>query len=305
MKAHLLYIKLGEGSNWADECLEKGIIRIGFRDIPNELFKTEDLDKIWYKHTVIGFSNRAADTYWMQLNHFFQADKKTVWITFHQQKMWWCNAKSGYHLDNDDTKYKVVIGSWSDKDVNGNTLWEANLSGDLLKTKSYPSTLCEPGAAEYAWNKIYCLQSAATIQFEKDLAQLKKSTVALIKKLSWQDFETLIDLIFRNAGFQRMSRAGGVQKTIDLSLLHPITNEKIFVQIKSASSLGVYEAWKEEVEIKNSDSTRYYFTVHTPGADLTNYDEHAPEKFSLWREKEISDMVLRFGLIDWLVQKVG
>ncbi|MBK6481563.1 MAG: hypothetical protein IPG01_00175 [Chitinophagaceae bacterium] len=62
---------------------------------------------------------------------------------------------------------------------------------------------------------------------------------------------------------------------------------------------------EKEVEIKKDDLTRYYFTVHSPYDDLTNYEEARPETFSLWREKEISDMVLRFGLIDWLVQKVG
>ncbi|MBK6481564.1 MAG: hypothetical protein IPG01_00180 [Chitinophagaceae bacterium] len=248
MAARLLYIKLGEGSNWADECLEKGIIRIGFRDIPNKLFKTEDLDKMWYKHTEQGYSNRAADMYWSQLNSFFQADKNTIWITFHQQKMWWCKAKPGYVLDKDNTKYKQVIGSWSDQDVKGNTLWEDNLSGALTKTKLYPSTICVPDAEEYALNKIYCKQSKETIQFEKDLAALKKSTVALIQQLTWKDFEHLIDLIFRNAGFQRLSVVGKQQKSIDLSLLHPLTNEKLLVQIKSAAGIDIYEEWKKKLK---------------------------------------------------------
>lgn len=305
MNPRLVYIKLGSGSEWADECLEKGIIRLGFRDIPKELFETEDLDKIWYKHTELGWPDRAADIYWSQLNTFFKADENTIWITFHQQKLWWCKANVGYSFDKDNTKYKQVIGNWSDKDVKENILWEDNLSGALLKTKSYMSTLCVPDAEEYAWNKIHCLQSKEAIEFEKDLAAFKKSTVALVQKLTWQDFEVLIDLIFRNAGFQRVSRVGGQQKTIDMSLLHPLTNEKLFVQIKSAASRNTYETWKKEVEIQNSDFTQYYFTVHTPSADLKSFDEKEADKFTLWREKELSEMVIRFGLIDWLIQKVG
>lgn len=133
----LVYIKLGSGSEWADECLAKGILRIGFRDIPKELFQTQDLDKIWYKYTELGWSKRAADMYWSQLNTFFNADDNIIWITFHKQKMWWCKAKPGYIYDNDNTKFKEVIGGWSDKDIDGNTLWEDNLSGALLKTKSF------------------------------------------------------------------------------------------------------------------------------------------------------------------------
>jgi hypothetical protein len=305
MNPRLVYIKLGSGSEWADECLEKSIIRIGFRNIPNELFKTEDLDQIRYKYTELGYSNRTASMYWSQLKTFFDADENTIWITFHQQKLWWCKAKPGYHFDKDNTRYKKVIGSWSDKDIKGNILWEDNLSGALLKTKSYMSTICVPDAEEYAWNKIHCLQSKEVIEFEKDLSAFRKSTIALIQKLTWQDFEVLIDLVFRNAGFQRISRVGGQQKAIDMSLLHPLTNEKLFVQIKSAASLNTYEGWKKEVEIKNSDSMQYYFTVHTPSADLKSFEENETERFTLWREKELSELVIRFGLIDWLIQKVN
>ncbi|MFA4851287.1 MAG: hypothetical protein WC868_00220 [Bacteroidales bacterium] len=305
MNPRLLYIKLGEGSDWADECIEKGIIRIGFSDIPKALFLTENLDNIWCKYTELGFANRAADIFWTQLNSFFHSDKNTVWITFHQQKMWWCKTKPDYVIDKDNNKYKQVIGNWSDKDINGKILWEDNLSGALLKTKFYPSTLCVPDAEEYAWNKIFCLQSKEALQFEKDLAAFRKSTVLLIQKLTWQDFEVLIDLIFRNAGFQRLGVLGRTLKTIDLSLLHPLSNEKIFVQIKSASSLNTYKSWKAEVEVKNDDFIKYYFTVHSPKSDIENYEEPEPDKFILWREKEISEMVIRFGLIDWLIQKVG
>lgn len=143
------------------------------------------------------------------------------------------------------------------------------------------------------------------VQFEKDLAAFRNSTIALIQKLTWQDFEVLIDLIFRNAGYQRLGVIGKAVKTIDLSLLHPLSNEKVFVQIKSAASLETYKAWKEEVEIKGSDFTKYYFTVHSPSPDLTAFEETEVDKFPLWREKELSEMVIRFGLIDWLMQKVG
>lgn len=305
MKPRLLYIKLGEGGDWADECLKKGTIRIGFGDIPKKLFASQNLDKIWDKYVSLDYKHRAADIFWTQLNEFFQSDHKTIWITFHQQKMWWCKAKSGYIFDLDKTKYKQVIGGWSDKDINGNVLWEDNLSGSLLKTKSYPSTICVPDAEQYAWNKIHCLQSKEALQFEKDLAAFRKSNIALIQKITWQDFEVLIDLIFRNAGFQRMGVIGKTVKTIDLSLLHPLTSEKIFVQIKSAANLSIYKAWKQEVEIESEDFTRYYFAVHTPAKDLKRFEEPNPDKFILWREKEISEMIIRFGLIDWLIQKIN
>lgn len=243
--------------------------------------------------------------YWSQLNTFFKSDNNTIWVTFHQQRMWWCKAKPGYLFDRDNTKFKKVIGSWSDKDIKGNILWEDNLSGSLLKTKSFLSTICVPDAEEYAWNKIHCQQLKEVLQFETDLLAFKKSAIALIQKLTWRDFEVLIDLIFRNAGFQRLGVVGKAQKTIDLSLLHPLTNEKLFVQVKSAATLPTYESWKKEVEINNSNFTKYYFAVHSPAKDLETFEEKELEKFSLWRQKEISEMIIRFGLTDWLLQKVG
>ncbi|MFN8307327.1 MAG: hypothetical protein U0T79_11165 [Ferruginibacter sp.] len=305
MKLQVVYIKLGSGNEWADECLKKGILRIGFREISKDLFETEDLDRIWYKYVELGYPKRAADMYWSQLNTFFEAKESVIWITFHQQKMWWCKTKKGYKFADDNTKFKEVIGAWSDKDINGKKLWEDNLSGNLTKTKAYLSTICVPDAADYAWNKIHCLQSRETIQFETDLAAFRKSTIGLIRNLTWQDFEVLVDLIFRNAGYQRMGVVGKNVKAIDLSLLHPLSNEKIFVQIKSAATLAIYDNWKSKILVRDSDETQYYFAVHSPKKDLQDYEETRPDKFKLWREKEISEMVIRFGLIDWLVQKVG
>jgi hypothetical protein len=305
MVPRLLYIKLGSGSNWADECFEKGIIRFDFSDIPNELFLSKDFGKIYERFETLEYSYHTTSKYLSQIKTIFNTDETTIWITFHEQKMWWCKATKKCFSGENNTKYKKVIGKWADEDINGNVLWESNISGNLTKTKGYRSSLCVPDAAEYAWNKIHAQQSQELIQFEKDYVALKKSTIALIQKLSWQDFELLIDLIFRNAGFQRLGHIGKNNKTIDLSLLHPLNNEKLFVQVKSSTEFSTYQNWKEEMMIKEDEKSSYYFVIHSPDVELSKYEELDTDKFSLWREKEISEMVLRFGLIDWLVQKVA
>ena len=64
---------------------------------------------------------------------------------------------------------------------------------------------------------------------------MKNCLCNLIKELTWQDFETLIDLIFTQAGWKRVSKVGKTAKTLDLDLEAPVTNEKCLVQIKSSS----------------------------------------------------------------------
>lgn len=73
---------------------------------------------------------------------------------------------------------------------------------------------------------------------ENALGALKSKLTLLIQNLQWKDFETLIDLIFRQAGWQKVGQTGKTQKTLDLELLAPVTGETAIVQIKAQSDLN-------------------------------------------------------------------
>lgn len=54
-----------------------------------------------------------------------------------------------------------------------------------------------------------------------------------------------MDLIFRQAGYLRTNTIGGPQKTKDIELLSPVTNEKILVQVKTSTTQSEIEQYSE------------------------------------------------------------
>ena len=58
-------------------------------------------------------------------------------------------------------------------------------------------------------------------------------------ELHWKDFETLVDLLFRNAGWRWLSLLGETMKFADLELEEPINHERYQVQIKAKADSRV------------------------------------------------------------------
>jgi hypothetical protein len=137
----------------------------------------------------------------------------------------------------DKTKTRPAIGRWSDKDNSSNAklLTAGNISGKLLKTQGFRGTICTVPAEKYALAKINGEQLQEVDEVVTSLNDLKENLALLIKHLQWKDFETLVDLIFRNAGWQKVGETGKTQKTLDLDLFAPVTGESAIVQIKSES----------------------------------------------------------------------
>jgi len=99
------------------------------------------------------------------------------------------------------------------------------LRGDLLKTQGFRGTICDVKIKEYVINKINGKEPEEVKATVEAMRELESRVATLITKLRWQDFETLIDLIFREAGYNRTSDVGKTQKTFDLDLISPVTGE--------------------------------------------------------------------------------
>ena len=117
----------------------------------------------------------------------------------------------------------------------------------------------------------------------------------------WPDFEILIDLIFRQAGWQRVSKLGGIQKTIDLDLLSPIMEERYAVQVKSQAGLSQFKKYQERFQDMKGYS-KIYFVVHTPDTDLQKYDLE-DNVFELIFSDKIAQLAIKYGLIEWIMNK--
>jgi hypothetical protein len=300
----VLFIKLGEGGKYEQDCIEKDqTLRLGYKAVNHKLC----IDKNWnavhdYFTTDENSKTFVATSHSNQIKQFYEEDEQTLWLTFYANKLWWCFSKPEITLLPDKTKTRPVIGKWSDKDINGNVLLAGNISGKLLKTQGFRGTICRIPEQRYALVKINCEQMKEVVEVEHAMNNLRQKMTALIQNLQWKDFETLVDLIFRQAGWQRVGDTGKTQKTLDLELFAPVTGERAIVQIKAESDLPQFLKYQDEFA-KMSDYDKFFYVVHTPKNNLTNYSNETETK--LYLVDKVAELTINAGLLDWVIKKTS
>jgi len=158
--------------------------------------------------------------------------------------------------------------------------------------------------SDYVIRKINCDPPKCICEARESHEKLKSAIEPLVKGLNPKDFEILVDLIFRQAGWQRVGVLGETEKAVDLDLLAPITNERYAVQIKSKASAADFESFREYVSA-SPDYSQGYFVVHTPQRDLREIrlNHETNSRIQLIFLEEISAYAVRFGLSEWVLRK--
>jgi hypothetical protein len=299
------FVKLGKNGQWEKDCLKVSqTIRLGYHETPHELClkgKWEKVQKIWQeKRDNAGTATRDKN----QIRAFYESDEQVLWVTFFGDRLYWCFSKHEITLLPDKSKTRPVIGQWSSTDISGKPLQKTQLSGALLRVQGFRGTICKVKESKYLVEKIN-----GVVQPEIENALLAKAEFeakieSLICKLTWEDFELLVDLLFRQAGWQRMATLGKTHKTIDLDLYSPITDERILVQVKSSANLSTLQSFSEGVsDFQDHDYDRAFFLVHTPSNDLIHSKIH--DDVEVWLLKDIARRVVMFGLAEWVISKVS
>ncbi len=300
----VLFIKLGQGGEYERDCIEKDqTLRLGYNEIDHELCINQQWDKVHdYFTTEENSKTFVATSHTNQIKQFYEEDEQTLWITFYVNKLWWCFSKPTIILLPDKTKNRPVIGKWSDRDINGNLLLSGNISGKLLKTQGFRGTICSVPEEKYALAKINCEQLSEVVEVEKALNELKSKLTSLIQNLQWKDFETLVDLIFRQAGWQRVGETGKTQKTLDLELLAPVTGERAIVQIKTQSDLQEFLKYQDYFATM-SDYDKFFYVVHTAKNKLASYENETETK--LYLVDKVAELTISAGLVEWVIKKTS
>lgn len=297
-----LFIKLGQGGAWEKNCIENGLIRLGYNEADYESCKDRNWKKIEEHYLNEGKSQIATTGYITQIKYFFDEPEETIWITFYNNKLWWTKAKKDVVLCDDGTKTRLAVSGWSDKDVNGNILYMENLSGKLLKTQGFRGTICTVEEHDYLLRKINSQESQDVIATKNSYATLKNDVSNLIKELTWQDFEVLVDLIFTQAGWQRVSSVGKTIKTLDLDLKAPVTGEKCLVQIKSSSNINELSEYLETFESMDQYD-KFYYVCHTFKGDPPPLENES--KLKLMFVDQVAELAIDSGLSKWIISKVS
>lgn len=300
---NVYYIKLGKSGEWEKDCLEVSqTVRIGYRKVPDDLCregKWGEVQKIMQDiREDIGAATRDTN----QVRAFYESDEQALWITFWGDRLYWCFSKPDITTLPDMSKSRSVIGKWSSCDISGKPLQKTHLSGALLRVEGFRGTICKVKELNYLVEKINGVKHPEIENALLAKAAFEGKIESLISKLTWKDFEILVDLLFRQAGWQRMGVLGKTQRTIDLDLFSPITDERIYVQVKSSANLSTLQNFREGIS-DFQDYNRAYFLVHTPLNDLI--ESKIQDDIIVWLPNDIARRVVMFGLAEWVIRKVS
>ena len=299
------FIKLGKKGDWEGDCIKAspGTIRLGFINPHHEDCLAGNWEVVTqYFLNIEKKKPGKATEITHQIKDFYTLDESTIWITFFQKKMFWCFASSKVTKMKDGNRMRETIGGWSDKSIGGDVLFIEKLNGLLTKTQGFQGTVCSVKALDYLKSRLCDKVSPAVTNAKNQLRALKDSLECLIRSLNWKDFELLCDLIFANAGWQRISTLGGTEKSIDLDLMSPVTSRRLFVQVKSESTKETFQKYLDEFnEMDQYDEM--YFIVHTPKDDVSAWPTGRNNKIKIFVASDIARLTVSAGLTDWLIKK--
>ena len=300
-----LYIKLGKEDEYVKECIysEQPLLKLGYEEIDHDNCLKGDWEKVRTKLVSRKNNDTGAITdHIRQIRLFYEAGDNVLWITFHANLLWWCFSKREITLLPQNTKVRPVIDKWSCNDIKGDLLQMDQLSSSLTSVHAYRGTICTVKASKYLFDKINGIITKEIEDIQAKLSELEKKLEIIINNLHWKDFEILIDLIFRQAGWQRVSILGDTQKSLDLVLLSPITAEKYGVQVKSRASLEHFKKFQSDCHDMQGYS-KFYFVVHNSSPELKNIKQD--NMFELILSSKIAHLVVKHGLTEWIISKGG
>lgn len=294
------YIKLGRGGIWEDESLRDSVLLFGYAESPHDLCLAGDWKDVWAAMKKIRGDAGAATRDVTQIRAFYEADESTVFITFVGGLMYWCRPRGPVELLQDGNHRRPTVDGWHNKSLGGVLLTSDHLVGNLLKVQMFRGTICDVKAMDYLVQKLSDTLSPEVAAAEEAERTLMMAVVGLMRLLTWQDFELLVDLVFSTSGWRRVSVVGRTQKTVDLELVLPSTDERAFVQVKSqATTAALAEYFARFSEADAYD--RMFFVWHT--GTISEDDNH--DGVILIGPNRLSRMILDAGLVRWLREKVS
>jgi hypothetical protein len=298
------YIKLGPGGTFEEAAISENKARIGYdvlsvKEINGrnwKVLKTELQSRVKYKNAGSATMDINA------LRTFVESTSEDVWITFHASQLWWCKLGDATLGEDEVSRYRLLAGEWHNRDIHGHPLPITQIPGSISKVQRFQATVCRVTEID----DLRRLINDQPSQAYQDILQAKDNLANLvqegIRRLYWKDFEILVDLVFRHAGWSRVSVVGEAMKFSDMELEEPMTGDLYQVQIKSQATAGEFEEYAQS--FAHGGFRKLYFVVHSPDKELSGYQAGKYRDVELVLPRELSKMVVDSGLTSWLLNKV-
>lgn len=296
-----LFIKLGRAGEWEKGCLADGTLRFGYRETPHELCVAGDWKAVQRFWTEQRGNVGTASNDVRQIRSFYEAGASTIFITFAAGLLYWCRPAGVVEVLEDGSRLRATVDGWHSRSANGSNLTTERLSGELLKVQMFRGTICKVSPADYLVRKLNDELSPEVATAEVAEAAIIEAIMAMMRLLTWQDFELLVDLVFSASGWRRVGAVGRTQKTVDLELLLPSTGERAFVQVKALATPAAFGDYRERQADAAEAYEKMFFVWHSGSIGR---QQEAANVVAIGPER-MAQMVLDAGLFNWLKDKVS
>lgn len=299
------YIKLGPGGAWNDVCLDNNEIHFKFGDISHELALADDRQAIRQRFIELGRASGTATSFAREITEFYALGSDCLWITFAREHLWWTFARPNVEWIGGDGRERgfrkrLCHKNWSNTDVEGKPLRIDGLSGALTRVKGFRGTICKVGDAPYLSRRINGLEDPITAAARIAREAFAEALESAVKTLNPDNLELLSDLLFARGGWVRISPIGGNQEFLDFAIEQPATAEIAAVQVKAQSCQAELDDYIAKYDAAGFYA-RLFFICHTsPTTLLSERDD-----VHVWQSSELTRIVQRLGLSDWVLQKIS
>lgn len=292
------YIKLGQGGKWEEDSIEKSILRIGWKEVEISDINNKNWKNI-EKAIRDGIEDQGAATRdFNALKKLILSDSNVIWITFHNSMLWWGRPKgTGVKMDG-VSKYLEIEGKWRNADIEGKKMYVNKIPGPITKVQGFRGTVCTISEINTLKRVILAKTSPELLAVIESKKKLINNLEIIIKSLHWKEFELLVDLLFRQSGWKRVSMLGKNMEFADIELEDVINGYRYQVQVKSKATVQDFQKYSNNFD--GTSFNRLFFVVHSPDSKLEKFQE-IREDVKLILPELLAAMVIDAGLIDWVL----
>jgi len=303
--ANAYYIKLGRGGMWEEDAINSGKLRLGWAGTTIEDINESNWKIIHQqlRREMKGKPVGVVTADFNALRRITESGADDLWVTFHLNKLWWTRLAPGKIRQDKTSKYRTTSQPWSDRSIFGELLTLSNLPGKLSQLQGYRATVCRVNYPELLLRTLNGTQSPIAVSIREHRATLEQYLAEAIKELHWKDFETLVDLVFRSAGWIRISVLGQHAKGLDLELIEPIMRDRYIVQVKSRA--GISEVFETAKQFSRHEYRRIFFVVHSPEKNIEAEKKKIPKHVELVTPIRLASFAADAGLANWIEDKVS
>lgn len=301
------YIKLGQGGRWEAASLGCHRIDWGLPSDPHDLALAGDWEGVRQHYLSQGLSPATATSYLNETRAFYDGDPHVMWITFARGRLWWAFAGPEVHWiggagETHGTRYRETLDGWHDHDLAGKPLDLERLSTSLTQLAGYRRTICRVGEAEYCQRMINAQADPLLVQMGEARQQLEAHLGSAIARLSWADFELLVELTLTRSGWRRISAIGGTMKDVDLVVEQAFTGERMLVQVKSKADQAVVNDYARRLGAR-AGQERLLLVCHSPQGQLREPEIAGGRRLQIMVGAEIARRAAGCDLVDWVMDR--